>query len=170
MRFVPYVYDAGGQRVDVDIVPMSQADAERTDAEPLWQSSWTSEFLQAERLKRYAVKRGEELIALGAYEVHKDALVVYIIYMESQPQSNPTIAAERRKYSGIGRLLISFGIKLSVDNGFGGDVVLRAKTPELEKHYVMDFGAVKLPTFDAAAPRYIIADEAAKNIFFSYLE
>ena len=108
MRFVPYVYDAGGQRVDVDIVPMSQADAERTDAEPLWQSSWTSEFLQAERLKRYAVKRGEELIALGAYEVHKDALVVYIIYMESQPQSNPTIAAERRKYSGISHSASSF--------------------------------------------------------------
>jgi len=33
-----------------------------------------------------------------------------------------------------------------------------------------DFGAVKLPAFDASAPRFIIADEAAKRIFFSYLK
>ena len=88
--------------------------------------------------------------------------------MESAPDSNPTLTGSR-KYSGIGRVLIAFGIKLSVDNGFGGDVVLRAKTTELEKHYAEDFGAVKLPSFDASAPRYIIADEAAKHIFFSYL-
>ena len=110
-----------------------------------------------------------ELIALGAYEIQEDSLTVYIVYMESHPESNPTMA-KNRKYTGIGRLLIAYGIKLSVDNGFGGDVILRAKTTELEKHYIKDFGAVRLPSFDAAAPRYIIADEAAKRIFFSYLE
>ena len=77
---------------------------------------------------------------------------------------------EKRKYRGIGRLLIAFGIKLSVDNGFGGDVVLEAKTTKLAEHYAKDFGAVKLPSLSSAAPRFIIADEAAKRIFFSYLE
>ena len=46
-----------------------------------------------------------------------------------------------KKYDGIGRLLIAFGIKLSIDNGCGGDVTFQAKTPELAKHYVKDFGA-----------------------------
>ena len=56
-----------------------------------------------------------------------------------------------------------------MDHGFGGDVVLEAKTPELAQHYERDFGAVKLPTFSSSAPRFLIADEAAKHIFFSYL-
>ena len=70
---------------------------------------------------------------------------------------------------GIGRLLIAFGIKLSIDNGFTGDVVLEAKTTDLAKHYEDDFGAVLLPMFESSAPRYLIADEAAKQIFFTYL-
>ena len=91
------------------------------------------------------------------------------MYLESPPDSNPTITRTDRKYRGIGRLLIAYGIKLSVDHGFGGDVVLEAKTTELANHYVNDFGAVKLPSF-SGAPRLLIADDAAKRIFFSYLE
>ena len=75
-----------------------------------------------------------------------------------------------RKYTGIGKLLIAFGIKLSIDNGFHGDVILEAKTPELAEHYIDDFGALEIPSYDAAAPQFLIADEAAKRIFFSYLE
>lgn len=65
--------------------------------------------------------------------------------------------------------LIAYGIKLSIDNGFAGDVVLEAKTTSLARHYEKDFGAVRLPTFHSSALRYLIADEAAKRIFFTYL-
>lgn len=44
-----------------------------------------------------------------------------------------------------------------------------AKTTELARHYERDFGAVPLPAFDSSAPQYLIADEAAKRIFFTYL-
>ena len=170
LQFVPYVFDRDGERVDVSIVPMGSADALRTETDPKWQTPWTSEYLASEAFEKYAVKVGEELVALGAYEVQEDALIVHIVYMEAEPGSNPTIVGESRKYRGIGRLLIAFGIKLSVDNGFGGDVVLEAKTTKLAEHYAKDFGAVKLPSLSSAAPRFIIADEAAKRIFFSYLE
>ena len=63
--------------------------------------------------------------------------------------------------------MIAYGIKLSIDNGLAGDVVLEAKTTA--KHYERDFGAVRLPTFQSSAPRYLIADEAAKRSFFTYL-
>ena len=63
-----------------------------------------------------------------------------------------------------------YGIKLSIDSGLTGDVVLEAKTTSLAKHYEEDFGAVLLPTFQSSAPRYLIADEAAKRIFFTYLD
>lgn len=169
MRFEPFVLDGEHQRVPVSIELMTQADAESTDLPPAWQTSWTSEYLADNRFEKYAAKAGKELIALGAYEILEHSLVVHIAYMEAQPGSNPTMDAGRPKYTGIGRLMIAYGIKLSIDNGFAGDVVLEAKTGELARHYERDFGAVRLPMFASSAPRYLIADEAAKRIFFTYL-
>ena len=170
MRFVPHIFDKSGNRIDVVIAPMKAPDAARTDAEPKWQTSWASEYISSEAFDKYAVKLGDELIALGAYEILQSSVVVHIVYMEAHPESNPTIAGKNRKHSGIGRLLIAQGIKISIDNGLRGDVVLEAKTTELAKHYERDFGAVKLPIFSADASRFLIADDAAKNIFFRYLE
>ena len=79
-------------------------------------------------------------------------------------------AAVVPKYRGIGQEL-TYGIKLSVDAGFNGDVTLDAKTPELARHYERDFGAVRLPGRENnTAPRYLICDEAAQIIFTGYLE
>lgn len=170
MRFVPYLYDNENQRVSVRIQPMSEKDAMQTTKEPIWQTDWTSDYLRSNLFDCYAVKKENELIALGAYEIQETILIVHIVYMEASPESNPTITPSGRKYHGIGSLLIAYGIKLSIDNGFGGDVVLRAKTKELEEHYIRDFGAVKLPAMDTFAPRLMIADEAAKQLFFRYLK
>lgn len=169
MQFKPFVLDKVNRQIPVSIAPMVQADAESTNLPPAWQTSWTSEYLARDRFEKYAAKAGDELIALGAYEILDSSLVVHIIYMEAQPESNPTLDNGNPKYTGIGRLMIAYGIKLSIDNGFAGDVVLEAKTTDLAKHYERDFGAVPLPIFGSSAPRYLIADEAAKRIFFTYL-
>ena len=94
MQFVPYVFDRDGERIDVSVVPMAQADALRTESSPQWQTAWTSEYLTSETFEKYAVKIGEELIALGAYEIQENALIVHIVYMEAEPGSNPTIVGE----------------------------------------------------------------------------
>ena len=169
MIFVPYVMDSSGNHLKVDISLMTPDDAKET-TDKSWQTSWESEYLSRDEFLKYSFKCNEELIALAAYEVFRRHLVVHIVYMEAHPESNPTFRKNTKKYFGIGKLLIAYGIKLSVDYGLGGDVVLEAKTSELEKHYVSDFGAVKLPIHTASAPRYLIANDAAKNIFFSYLE
>ena len=149
---------------------MSPQDAATTTREPRWQTDWTSEYISKDKFDVYGLKtQGGELVALGAYEISEDVVTVHIVYMESQAQSNPTLC-ERPKYRGIGRALIAYGIKLSIDSGLTGDVVLEAKTTSLAKHYEEDFGAVLLPTFQSSAPRYLIADEAAKRIFFTYLD
>ena len=119
-----------------------------------------------DRFEKYAAKNGDELVALGAYEILENS-DRDIVYIETQPQSNPVITGSNPKYTGIGRLLIAFGI-ISIDHGFPGDVVLEAKTSQLAKYYEKDFGAVALPSFGNAS-RYLIADESAKKIFFSYL-
>lgn len=170
MQFIPFIFDAEQNRVAVTIAPMSSQDAAQTTVPPEWQTAWNSGYLNQPSYQCYAVKNGAELVALGAYEVLDELLVVHIVYMEAQPESNPTMTRDTRKYAGIGRLLIAYGIKLSVDCGFAGDVVLEAKTTELAQHYIRDFGAVMLPQFRSAAPRLMIADDAAKEIFCSYLE
>ncbi len=169
MQFRPFVFDRANTQIHVSIDPMTNLDAESTDLPPAWQTSWTSEYLAENRFEKYAARVHDELIALGAYEILENSLVVHIAYMEAQPQSNPTLDGGCPKYTGIGRLMIAYGIKLSIDNGFAGDVVLEAKTSELARHYERDFGAVRLPIFESSAPRYLIADEAAKRIFFTYL-
>lgn len=90
VRFQPFVFDRQGEQTSVTIEPMTQRDAELTNERPMWQTSWISEFLSDERFQRYAARVGDELIALGAYEVLGNALVVHIVYLEAQPESNPT--------------------------------------------------------------------------------
>lgn len=169
MQFKPFVLNRENVQIPVVIEPMSNQDALLTEKEPVWQTSWTSEFLMDDRLDKYAAKVDGKLIALGAYEILEHSLVVHIAYMEAHPGSNPTLDSGSPQYTGIGRMMIAYGIKLSIDNGFAGDVVLEAKTSELARHYEKDFGAVAVPAFQTAAPRYLVADEAAKKIFFTYL-
>ena len=169
IQFKPFVLGRMDRQVPASIEPMMRADAEATELTPAWQTPWTSEYLMTDRFEKYAAKVNGELIALGAYEVLAHSLVVHIVYMEAHPESNPTMDGGEPAYRGIGRLMVAYGIKLSIDNGFAGDVVLEAKTTRLAKHYEEDFGAARLPVFGSSAPRYLIADEAAKRIFFAYL-
>lgn len=174
MYFCPYILDRAGKKVDVTIEPASADDLRTIDITPQWQTDWTDDYLHQKDFLLYAVKtENDELVALGAYQLLEQSIIVRIVYMESQPESNPTITTKRseRKYTNIGRVLIAFGIKLSVDHDFGGDVTFEAKTSELAEHYAKDFGAVRLPDFDRnCAPRFLLSGRAAQIIFTSYLK
>lgn len=100
MRFVPYILQ-NNNRVDVRIRKMTKRDADTTNAIPRWQTSWTSEYISDPKLEKYSVLYGNELVALGAYEVLESALMVHIVYMEAQPESNPTMDQGNPKYTGI---------------------------------------------------------------------
>ena len=82
-------FDMMNQQIPVSIELMTQTDAELTNLPPVWQTSWTSDYLSADCFEKYAAKVGDELIALGAYEILNNSLVVHIVYMEAQPESNP---------------------------------------------------------------------------------
>lgn len=83
MQFQPFVYSRDGRQIPVTIAPMEQQDAESTNRYPLWQTSWTSEYLADPSFKKYTAKVGNELIALAAYEILEGSLVVHIVYMEA---------------------------------------------------------------------------------------
>ena len=66
MQFRPFVYDAVNEQIPVTITPMTPQDAALTDREPLWQTSWASEYLANEGYEKCAARVGDELIALAA--------------------------------------------------------------------------------------------------------
>lgn len=174
MEFRPFVISATtGEELPVQIIPAKEADLQVTRGIPAWQTDWTSQFLAAPSVNKYAVKAAdEELIALGAYQIRGRSAYVYIIYAESAPSSNPTITAKgSRKYYGIGELLIAYGIKYSIDNGCRGDVVFDAKTDELARHYETDFHARRVASLTSGGPkRYMLADEDAWALFSKFLK
>lgn len=169
MQFAPFILrEDDRSKIPVIFTEMTKDDSEVTVKDPLWQSNWTNSTLK--KHKRFSLKtEDKELVALAAYEIKKELVHVRIVYMESHPDSNPTLTKDR-KYIGIGRVLIAFGIKLSVDCGFEGNVTFEAKTPELAKHYERDFGAVRVSSYGSIAPRYTLLENEARSIFVSYLE
>ena len=98
---------ATGNRVNIEIDAATQADLDATRNG--WQTVWNTDFILDPQKEKYAAKTEDgEIIALGAYRVRKGSVAVYIAYIESQPESNPTLT-EHKKYSGIGKAMIAFG-------------------------------------------------------------
>ena len=132
-KFVPFIIKTdGSQNISVKIVRMKKSDAVQTEKEPVWQTSWLSDYIQDDVFEKYALKTSNgELVALAAYEILENDVMVHITYIESQPESNPTIVGHSKKYQGIGRVLIAYGIKLSIDHECGGTGVtssIKART------------------------------------------
>ena len=145
-------------------------DADLAGTKSCWQTDWTSEFIGDPDLEKYAAKTEDgEIVALGAYSETPESMFVYIEYIESHPDSNPTLVSHR-KYVDIGRMMIAFGIQLSIDSGKNGVVTFEAKTDELARHYISDFGAVRIFSKQSGGPiMLMIADNAALTIFNTYL-
>lgn len=157
-----------GNKVPVEIDRSTPADLIATKEH--WQTDWTSDFISDPALEKYTARtESGEIVALGAYRETESSMFVYIEYIESHPESNPTLTA-KRKYLNIGRMMIAFGIQLSIDSGKNGVVTFEAKTDELAKHYIQDFGAIRIFSKQSGGPiMLMIADNAALSLFNTYL-
>ncbi len=157
-----------GNKIPVEIDKSTADDLSATKEN--WQTDWTSEFIGDPALEKYTAKtESGEIVALGAYRETESSMFVYIEYIESHPESNPTLTVNR-KYLDIGRMMIAFGIQLSIDSGKNGVVTFEAKTDELAKHYIRDFGAIQVFAKQSGRPiMLMIADNAALSLFNPYL-
>ena len=164
-----HVIDLSTQtEVAAEITPAMDTDFHRT-AQDGWQTNWLSDYIQNPELQKYALKISAtgELVGLGAYRDMPEGILVYVEYIESAPHSNPTLSAPR-KYRGIGAALLAYGVRLSVDFGYGGTIYLKAKTSEIREHYIRDFGAIP---FSHRDPFLLLIDgEAAKNLLFQFMK
>ena len=98
-RFIPFILKTDDeQKIGVRITRMKKADAAQTEKEPVWQTSWMSAYIQKDAFEKYALKTTDgELVALAAYEILENDVMVHITYIESQPESNPTIVGHLKQ-------------------------------------------------------------------------
>ena len=170
MSYSFYVTDRFGNRIPVHIRPATESDFQQT-VDDSWQTSWSTEFVRDVTLEKYAFEAGDarELVALGAYYDDQPGVCVYIAYAEAHPESNPTIIVKKedRRYYGIGKMVIAFGVFLSLQHGYDGTVYFKALTTKLYLHYKKDFGALDMP---AGHYMLIIFDAVAQALLKDYVK
>ena len=170
MSYSFYVIDHVGNRIPVHIRSATQKDFERTKSDG-WASDWTSDFIRDPALEKYAfvTKCRDEVIALGAYYDDKQGISIFISYAEAHPASNPTIVVKKedRLYYDIGKMVIAFGVQLSLERGYDGTVYFKALSTELYHHFKRDYGAVDIP---AGPHMLIIFDDIARNLLNTFAE
>ena len=165
-----YVWNADmSAKIPVSVVSASQSDIKATKD---WQTSWTSSAAR-EMTNKVALRRADdgELLGLMSYELDQGALAVEIIYIESAAHSNANLlraTGQSKKYIGIARALIAYAAKASVEAGFDGVLFFKAKTDELRKYYMQEFGAMPVGHYDPY--RLVIWEDAAANILSDFEE
>ena len=100
-----------------------------------WQTSWDTPFAHG-LPNKVALRRADdcELLGLMSYELDERGLAVEVIYMESASHSNANLlhaSGGNKRYYGIAKALFAYAVQVSLDAGFGGVLVFKAKTGDL---------------------------------------
>ena len=163
-----YVISPAGDRIPVTMREAQKDDYEQTTYG--WQSNWNSSYIQQPQLKKYAMETTEthELLGLCAFhDMPGKRVTVRKHIWRVRRAAIPNITTHRA-YSGVGAVMLAFAIQLSIDNGYGGAIALKAKTSELREHYIQCYGAIPFSHYD---PFLLLIDgEAAQNLFVKYLK
>lgn len=135
-----------------------------------WQTSWKTPFA-AGLPNKVALRRTDdgELLGLMSYELDEKGLAVEVIYMESARHSNANLLHAEggpKKYYGIAKALFAYAVQISLDAGFDGVLVFKAKTRELLEYYARAFGARRAAAYDPF--RMIIWEDAAERIIAEF--
>lgn len=137
-----------------------------------WQPDWTTPYA-SQLPNKVALHRSDddELLGLMSYEMDEDGLAVEIIYLENASHSNANLLhAEKKakKYIGIAKALFAYAVQLSLNAGYDGVLIFKAKTSELLAYYTEAFGARQVASYDPF--RLVIWEDAAADIIADYLE
>ena len=158
---------ASGGKVPVAVNAVTEEDLLSTKD---WQTSWTTAFALG-LSNKVALRRADdgELLGLMSYELDEKGLAVEAIYMESARHSNANLLhAEggHKRYYGIAKAMFAYAVQVSLDAGFDGVLVFKAKTSELLDYYVWEFGARRATVYDPF--RMIIWEDAAERIIAEF--
>lgn len=162
------VLDAiSNERIPVDVEMATEQDFAATLN---WQTSWNSTYAQT-LPNKVALHRkdNDELLGLMSYELDDRGLAVEILYMESAHHSNANLVhAEggHKKYLGIAKAMFAYAVQISLDAGFDGVLVFKAKTSELLDYYMKEYGARQVGSYDPF--RLVIWEDAAERLIAEF--
>ena len=108
---------------------------------------------------------------LHRYELDEDGLAVEIIYLENAGHSNANLLhteKKGKKYIGIAKALFAYAVQISLNAGYDGVLIFRAKTSEFLAYYTETFGARQVASYDPF--RLVIWEDAAADIITDYLK
>ena len=159
-----FVLDAiSNERIPADVEMATEQDFAATQN---WQTSWNSTYAQT-LPNKVALHRkdNDELLGLMSYELDDRGLAVEILYMESARHSNANLVhAEggHKKYLGIAKAMFAYAVQISLDAGFDGVLVFKAKTSDLLDYYMKEYGARQVGSYDPF--RLVIWEDAAERL------
>ena len=165
-----FVYAApSGEKIPAVVVPATASDFSATKN---WQTSWTTRAVQS-MPNKVALKRADdgELLGLMSYKAEDSILAVEIIYIESAAHSNANLlhkTGTEKKYVDIARALFAYAVSVSLEAGYGGVLVFKAKNDDLLEYYMKEFGAVQVGRYDPY--RLVIWEDEAEEIISAYRE
>ncbi len=156
-----------GEKVPVFVRTATEADLTATRD---WQTNWTTPFATG-LPNKVALCRSEnnDLLGLMSYELDQGNLAVEILYLESARHSNANflhVEGGRKRYIGIAKALFAYAVQVSLEAGFDGVLVFRAKTTDLLDYYQREFGARQVGAYDPF--RLVIWEDAAEQLIAEY--
>ena len=163
-----FVLDAiSNERIPADVEIATEQDFAATQN---WQTSWNSTYAQT-LPNKVALHRkdNDELLGLMSYELDDRGLAVEILYMESARHSNANLVhAEggHKKYLGIAKAMFAYAVQISLDAGFDGVLVFKAKTSDLLDYYMKEYGARQVGSYDPF--RLVIWEDAAERLIAEF--
>ena len=163
-----FVLDAiSNERIPADVEMATEQDFAATQN---WQTSWNSTYAQT-LPNKVALHRQDnhELLGLMSYELDDRGLAVEILYMESAPHSGANLVhAEggHKKYLGIAKAMFAYAVQISLDAGFDGVLVFKAKTSDLLDYYMKEYGARQVGSYDPF--RLVIWEDAAERLIAEF--
>ena len=156
------------KKIPVIVSPALKTDLAQTKN---WQTFWLSKdavgFPNKVALKR---RDNGELLGLMSYSIDESVLAVEIVYIESAAHSNANMLnhSEQKKYLGVAKALFAYAVQKSLEAGFGGVIILKAKTTKLMEYYIREFGARPAGRYNPF--QLIIWNDAAEAIISSFIE
>ena len=163
-----FVLDAiSNERIPADVEMATEQDFAATQN---WQTSWNSTYAQT-LPNKVALHRkdNDELLGLMSYELDDRGLAVEILYMESARHSNANLVhAEggHKKYLGTAKAMFAYAVQISLDAGFDGVLVFKAKTSDLLDYYMKEYGARQVGSYDPF--RLVIWEDAAERLIAEF--
>lgn len=154
--------------VPVQVAPASKEDFAKTASDG-WQTDWEKTDA-AHFPNRVALKTAaNELLGLMSYSCDDHFLAVELVYLESQPESNANLlhmTAHAKKYTGIAKALFAYAVQQSMQHGYDGVILFKAKTDTLLEYYIHAFGARPVSRYDPF--RLVLWEDAAQKLISEY--